>query len=34
MQSGNLDPDLLDQRARQILNFADPRDLVLILRRR
>jgi cell division protein FtsB len=34
MQSGNLDPDLLDQRAREILNFADPRDLVLILRRR
>jgi cell division protein FtsB len=34
LQSGNLDPDLLDQRARQILNFADPRDLVLILPRR
>jgi cell division protein FtsB len=34
LQAGALDPDLLDQRARQILNFADPRDLVLILRRR
>lgn len=25
-----LDPDMLDQRARQMLNFADPRDLVLL----
>ena len=34
MQSNALDPDMLDQRARQILNFADPRDLILILPRR
>jgi cell division protein FtsB len=25
-----LDPDMLDQRARQMLNFADPRDLILL----
>lgn len=34
MRSEAIDPDMLDQRAREILNFADPRDLVLILRRR
>jgi cell division protein FtsB len=34
MQSNAIDPDMLDQRAREILNYADPRDLVLILRRR
>lgn len=34
MQANALDPDMLDQRAREILNFADPRDLVLIQRRR
>lgn len=25
-----LDPDMLDQRARQMLNFTDPRELVLM----
>jgi cell division protein FtsB len=29
-----IDPDMLDERAREILNFVDPRDLVQILRRR
>lgn len=33
MRSDAIDPDMLDQRAREILNFADPRDLVLIRRR-
>lgn len=34
MRTEALDPDMLDQRAREILNFADPRELVLIERRR
>lgn len=29
-----IDPDMLDERAREILNFVDPRDLVLIMGRR
>lgn len=33
MRSDAIDPDMLDQRAREILNFADPRDLVLVRRR-
>jgi cell division protein FtsB len=28
-----LDPDLLDERARAMLNYAHPRDLVLILKK-
>jgi cell division protein FtsB len=27
----NIDPDMLDERARALLNYADPRDLVLRL---
>lgn len=34
MSSEALDPDLLDQRAREVLNFADPKDLVFIEGRR
>jgi cell division protein FtsB len=34
MRGDALDPDMLDERAREILNFADPRELVLIERRR
>ncbi|QCI68213.1 FtsB family cell division protein [Phreatobacter stygius] len=34
MRTEALDPDMLDQRAREILNFADPRELILIERRR
>ncbi len=28
----SIDPDLLDERARALLNYADPRDLILRLR--
>jgi cell division protein FtsB len=33
LKSDNIDPDLLDERARQLLDDADPRDLVLMLKR-
>jgi len=33
LKSDNLDPDLLDERARGLLDLADPRDLVLMLTR-
>jgi cell division protein FtsB len=29
LRSESLDPDALDERARTLLNYADPRDLVL-----
>jgi cell division protein FtsB len=29
LRSGSLDPDMLDERARALLDYADPRDLVL-----
>jgi cell division protein FtsB len=32
LRSDNLDPDLLDERARALLGYADPRDLVLVLK--
>jgi cell division protein FtsB len=32
LRSDNLDPDLLDERARTLLDMADPRDLVLMLK--
>ena len=31
LKSDNIDPDLLDERARALLDYADPRDLVLML---
>jgi cell division protein FtsB len=34
LRTDAIDPDMLDERAREILNFADPRDLVLVMRRR
>lgn len=34
LRSDAIDPDMLDERAREILNFVDPRDLVLVMRRR
>lgn len=34
LRSEAIDPDMLDERAREILNFVDPRDLVLIMGRR
>jgi cell division protein FtsB len=33
MRADNLDPDLLDERARAKLDYAHPRDLTLILKR-
>jgi cell division protein FtsB len=29
LKSDSLDPDMLDERARSLLDYADPRDLVL-----
>lgn len=34
MSGSAIDPDMLDQRAREILNYVDPQDLVLVDRRR
>jgi cell division protein FtsB len=33
LRADNLDPDLLDECARALLGYADPRDLVLTLKR-
>jgi cell division protein FtsB len=33
LRSGSIDPDMLDERARALLNYADPRDLTLRLKR-
>src|SRR5262249_34912044 len=33
LKSDNIDPDLLDERARALLDYAGPRDLVLMLGR-
>ncbi|HEY0566785.1 MAG TPA: septum formation initiator family protein, partial [Xanthobacteraceae bacterium] len=33
LKSDRLDPDMLDERARAMLNYVHPRDLVLILKR-
>ena len=30
MRSGELDPDMLDERARAILNFSHPNDIVIM----
>jgi cell division protein FtsB len=29
-----IDPDMLDERARQLLDFADPRDVTTLIKRR
>ena len=29
LRAGSIDPDMLDERARTLLNYADPRDLTL-----
>ena len=34
LKSESLDPDLLDERARALLDYMDPRDLTLMLRQR
>src|SRR4029079_17623334 len=33
LQSSSIDPDTLDERARAALNYLDPRDLTLMLKR-
>jgi cell division protein FtsB len=33
LKSQSLDPDMLDERARALLDYVDPRDLTLIRRR-
>ena len=33
LKPDNLDPDLLDERARALLDYADPHDLTLMLPR-
>ena len=33
LKSDNLDPDMLDERARILLDYADPHDLTLMLNR-
>jgi|SRR5581483_5018197 len=34
LRSDRLDPDLLDERARDMLNYADAHDLVLMLKKK
>jgi cell division protein FtsB len=34
LKSESIDPDMLDERARALLDYVDPRDLTLILKRR
>ena len=34
LKSQSLDPDMLDERARALLDYVDARDLTLLLRRR
>ncbi|MBK5958266.1 hypothetical protein CCR97_08585 [Rhodoplanes elegans] len=34
LKSESLDPDLLDERARSLLNFVDRRDIVMIVKSR
>ncbi|HEX4552763.1 MAG TPA: septum formation initiator family protein [Xanthobacteraceae bacterium] len=34
IKSESLDPDMLDERARALLDYADPRDAVMIVKRR
>ena len=33
LQSGSLDRDMLDERGRVLLDYSDPRDLILIIKR-
>ena len=33
LQSSSIDPDTLDERARAVLNYLDPRDLTMMLKR-
>ncbi len=33
LKPDGLDPDLLDERARVLLNYADPRDSIMLVRK-
>jgi cell division protein FtsB len=34
LRSDRIDPDMLDERARQLLDYADPRDVTVLIRHR
>jgi cell division protein FtsB len=34
LKSDSLDPDMVDERARALLNYVDPHDVVLLVKRR
>ena len=34
LRSDRIDPDMLDERARQLLDYADPRDVTMLIKRR
>jgi cell division protein FtsB len=33
LKSDSLDPDMVDERARALLNYTDPRDVVMVVKR-
>jgi cell division protein FtsB len=33
LKSDRIDPDLLDERARELLDYADPRDVIMLVRK-
>jgi len=34
LKSDRIDPDMLDERARQLLNYTDPRDVTVMIKHR
>jgi cell division protein FtsB len=34
LKSDQIDPDMLDERARQLLNYADPHDIIVLVKPR
>jgi cell division protein FtsB len=34
LKADRIDPDMLDERARQLLDFADPRDVTVLIKHR
>jgi cell division protein FtsB len=34
LKSDSLDPDMLDERARALLNYSDPRDVIMLIKPR
>jgi cell division protein FtsB len=34
LKTDRIDPDMLDERARQLLNYTDPRDVTVMVKRR